>query len=150
LPIQCRIITQEQTLFDEPVDIVNAPSIEGEMGILPKHAPLIAVLSFGELTIRQGTAERNFAIGGGIIEVTPTQVTVLADSAEQAAEIDIERAEEARKRAQKIMAEGPPEDPAEFAALEQSIRRANLRLKVARKRGRLAGAAPARQGVEDN
>lgn len=148
MPINCQIITQEETLFDEPVDIVTAPSVQGEMGIMPQHAPLIAVLDFGELKVKQNGVERAFAIGGGLIEVTEERVIVLADSAEQSDGIDIQQAEEARQRAQKIMAEGPPEDPAEFAALEQSLRRANLRLKVARKQRR-AGAAPSRSGAAD-
>lgn len=141
MPINCQIITQEKTVFDEPVDIVTAPSVMGEMGIMPNHAPIIAVLDFGELKVRQGGEEKAFAIGGGIIEVTEERVIVLADAAEQSNDIDLQRAEEARQRAQKIMTEGPPEDPAEFAALEQSLRLANLRLKVAR-RNRAGSALP--------
>ncbi len=147
MPINCQIITQEKTVFDEPVDIVTAPSVLGEMGIMPNHAPIVAVLDFGELKVRQDGAEKAFAIGGGIIEVTEQKVIVLADSAEQSGAIDLQRAEEARQRAQKIMAEGPPEDPAEFAALEQSLRRANLRLKVARKRR--AGSSLPQTGQSD-
>jgi F-type H+-transporting ATPase subunit epsilon len=136
MSLHCKIITQERRVFDEDVDIVIAPSIEGEMGILPNHSPLIAALDYGELRIRQGTSEELFAIGGGVLEVASNRVIVLADSAEQAEEIDIARAEEARLRAERMMAEGAPEDPAAYAALEAAMRRAQLRIKVARKRSR--------------
>lgn len=134
MPLRCQIITQERLLFDEEVDIVIAPGIEGEMGILPQHAPLVAALDIGELRVRRGSFEESFAIGGGVLQVAHDRVIVLADSAEQAEEIDIARAEAARRRAEQMMAEGAPRDPATLAALEAAIRRANLRLKVARKR----------------
>lgn len=136
MPIRCEIITQERRVFAEDVDIVIAPGVEGEMGILPNHSPLIAALDFGELRVRQGDVEEAFAIGGGVLEVAGNRVIVLADSAEQAEEIDIARAEEARQRAERMMAEGAPEDPAAYAALEAAMRRAQLRLKVAGKRSR--------------
>jgi F-type H+-transporting ATPase subunit epsilon len=135
MPLRCQIITQERKLFDDVVDIVIAPGSEGEMGILPNHAPLVATLGFGELVVRRGGIEEVFAIGGGVLQVGHNRVIVLADSAEQAEDIDIARAEEARRRAEKLMAEGAPADPARYAALEAAIKRANLRLKVARKRG---------------
>ncbi len=139
MPLRCQIITQERLLFDEEVDIVIAPGIEGEMGILPQHAPLVAALDIGELRVRRGNFEESFAIGGGVLQVAHDHVIVLADSAEQAEEIDIARAEAARRRAEQMMAEGTPRDPATLAALEAAIRRANLRLKVARKRSRRGG-----------
>lgn len=133
MPLKCQIITQERMLFDEDVDIVIAPGSEGEMGILPNHAPLIAALDFGELIVRQGEVEEAFAIGGGVLQVAHNKVVVLADSAEYAEEIDMARAEEARRKAEQSMREGVPSDPAQSAALEAAIRRASLRLKVARK-----------------
>lgn len=141
MPLRCQIITQERLLFDEEVDIVIAPGIEGEMGILPQHAPLVAALDIGELRVRRGSFEESFAIGGGVLQVAHDRVIVLADSAEQAEEIDIARAEAARRRAEQMMAEGAPRDPATLAALEAAIRRANLRLKVARKRSRKSSTA---------
>lgn len=134
MPLKCQIITQERKVYDEMVDIVIAPGIEGEMGILPKHAPLVTTLNYGEVRVRRSEQEEAFAVGGGVLQVANDQVLILADSAEHAAEIDLARAEEARRRAQKIMAEGPPDDPAAYAALEAAIRRANLRLKVGYKR----------------
>lgn len=134
MPLKCQIITQERKLFDEDVDMVLAPGVEGEMGILPRHAPLITPLAFGEVRVRRGGQDEVFAVGGGVLQVSHNQVIILADSAEHGDEIDLARAEEARVRAQKIMQEGPPEDPAAYAALEAAIRRANLRLKIGQKR----------------
>lgn len=136
MPLRCEIITQERKLYDDEVDIVIAPGIQGEMGILPSHSPLIAALDFGELRVRKAGIQESFAIGGGVLKVANDRVIVLADSAERAEEIDVARADEARRRAERLMAEGPPEDPAAYAALEAAIRRANLRLKVARSRVR--------------
>lgn len=139
MSIQLQIITQEREVYNDDVDIVVVPGIEGEMGILPNHAPLITTLNYGELRIRKGNEEEHFAIGGGVLEVRPDKVTVLADSAESADEIDISRAEEARQRAEKFMAEGPPPDGADYAQIEATLRRSNIRLRVARRRRRGTG-----------
>jgi F-type H+-transporting ATPase subunit epsilon len=141
MPLHCEIVTQERKLFDENVDVIIAPASAGEMTILPQHSPLVAQLDFGELVVRTGDTEEFFAIGGGVMQINNDHVLVLADSAEQAEEIDLARAEEARRRAQQIMEEGVPQDPAEYAALEAQIRRANLRLKVARRHRPTASGA---------
>jgi F-type H+-transporting ATPase subunit epsilon len=135
MPIRCEIVTQERLLYSEDVDMVIAPGSDGELGILPHHAPLLTALAFGELRLKRGGGEESFAIGGGILEVTPGKVTVLADSAERADEIDLARAEEARKRAEEMLTAGPPADEDSLAALDTALRRSNIRLKVARKRG---------------
>ena len=134
MPIRCEIVTQERLLYSEDVDMVIAPGSDGELGILPHHAPLLTALNFGELRIKRGSGEDSFAIGGGILEVTPDKVTVLADSAERAADIDLARAEDARKRAETMLTEGPPADEDTLAALDAALRRSNIRLKVGRKR----------------
>ncbi len=133
MSLRCQIITQERTIFDEDVDIVLAPAIQGRVGILKQHAPLITALDFGELVIRQGGREETFAIGGGVLQVANDHVIVLAESAENVEDIDVARAEDARRRAEQIMAENPPQDPAELAALEATIRRADLRVRVGRR-----------------
>lgn len=142
MPLRVEIITQERKLYDGEADIVNARGTEGEMGILPQHAPLVTALDFGEVRIKRGDQEETFAVGGGVLQVAHDHVLILADSAEQAHEIDIARAEEARRRAQDMVAAGPQLDPAQQAALEAAIRRADLRLKVAQRRRtrRLPGA----------
>lgn len=136
MPIQCDIVTQERIVFSGKVDAVNVPGSEGRMGILPNHSPLLSALDFGEVVVRVGGSEDYFAIGGGFIEVQPDHVTILADSAEGANEIDVERAERARERAEQAMREGVREDPERAAAIRASLLRAQARLDVGRKRRR--------------
>ncbi len=134
MPIRCEIVSQDRTVFEGDVDIVVAPGAEGEMGILPHHSPLLTTLKPGVLKIRRGGSEEVFAISGGFMEVRPDIVTVLADAAEHAEEIDVARAEEARRRAEEAMRAGPPPGSEAFLAAEMALRRSNLRLQVARRR----------------
>lgn len=135
MPIQCDIVTQERTVFSREVDSVNLPGQEGRMGILPNHTVMLAALDFGEVVIREGGEEEYFAIGGGFAEILPDKVTILADSAESAAEIDLQRAQGARERAERAMSEGIPEDTERFAQIEAALRRAQVRIEVSRRRG---------------
>ncbi len=138
-PIRCEIVTQERVVYDQMVDMVIAPGVQGELGILPHHAPLLTALTPGELRVKKGEGEESFAISGGFMEVLPDHVSVLARSAEYAGEIDLARAEEARARAQKLLREGPPPgDFSQMVAIETALRRSQIRLKVARKRTRRA------------
>ena len=121
-------------MFEGDVDIVVAPGEDGEMGILPHHSPLLTTLKAGVMKIRRGTSEEVFAISGGFMEVRPDIVTILADAAENATEIDVARAEEARQRAEATMRAGPPPGSEAFLAAEMALRRSNLRLQVARRR----------------
>lgn len=134
--IQCDIVTQERVLFSGDVSSVSLPGTEGRMGILPNHSALLTSLGFGEIIIRTGDQEQYFAVGGGFAEVQPEKVVVLADSAEHAEEIDIDRAERARARAEKFMKEGVPEDPERYAQIRASLQRAQIRIDVARRRRR--------------
>ena len=105
------------------------------MGILPNHSALLTTLSFGEISVRHPDGEEeHFAIGGGYAEVQPDKVVVLADSAEQAEEIDVERADRARGRAEKAMKEGVTDDPDRYAQIQASLLRAQIRLDVGRRR----------------
>ncbi|MCS6835043.1 MAG: ATP synthase F1 subunit epsilon [Anaerolineae bacterium] len=132
MPIHVELVTQERKLFEEKqADMVIVPAIEGEMGILPRHAPVLTTLGFGEMVVRKGNAEERFAIYGGIVDVRPDKVVVLADTAESAYGISAEKAEEARARAAKMMAEGTHPDHNRQAALE--LRRAEMALKLSRK-----------------
>jgi F-type H+-transporting ATPase subunit epsilon len=133
MPIRCEIVSQDRQLFEGDVDIVIAPGVNGEMGILPNHAPLLSTLKFGFLKLRHGGEEEIFTIAGGIIEVQPTIVTVLADTAENIEEIDVVRAEAARERAQKTLQEGPPPDTDTYLKMEAALRRSNLRLEAVRR-----------------
>ena len=134
MPIQCDLVTQERLVFSGEADYVSLPGIEGVMGILPNHAPLLTALHFGEVIIRHDGTEDFYAIGGGFVEIQPEKVVILADTAEQAEEIDLERAEAARSRAEKAMAEGVQDDPMRYAQIEASLRRAQIRVDVSRKR----------------
>ena len=136
MPIQCDIITQERIVFSGAVDAVNVPGVEGRMGILPHHSPLLTMLDFGEVLVRTAGVEEYFAIGGVFIEVQPDHVTILADSAEQADEIDVERAENARRRAEEVMRTGVRDDPDRIAAVRASLLKAQVRLDVGRRRRR--------------
>ncbi|MEQ4490046.1 MAG: F0F1 ATP synthase subunit epsilon [Dehalococcoides mccartyi] len=127
------IVTAERSVFSEEVDLVVAPGIEGEMAILPHHAPLMTALQAGELKAKIDSEEYSMVVSGGFLEVRPDRVIVLADSAERAEEIDIARATEAKKRAEARMAD--KYEPGMLAAeTEASLRRAMIRLKVAEKR----------------
>ncbi len=125
------IVTAERIVYSEDVDVVIAPGAEGQLGILPHHAPLMTILQAGELVVRRGGEEDTLAISGGFLEVRPDRVIVLADSAERAEEIDMERAEAAKKRAEQRLMEKTAET--DVARIEASLRRAMARLTVADK-----------------
>ncbi len=131
--MQLDIVTMERLVVSEQVDYVSAPGIDGVLGILPEHAPLLTALNLGELRYKKDGEEHSFAIGGGFMEVRPDHVTVLADTAERAEEIDELRAEQARARAQQVLKENPPAT-VEAARIEQALRRAEVRLRVARRK----------------
>lgn len=130
MPIHCDIITQERVVYSGQVDYVSLPGVEGRMGILPNHSPLLTVLDFGEVMVRTHGQEEYFAVGGGFAEVRPDKVVVLADSAERADDIDLERAERARERAEKAHETISREDPARYEQIEASLRRAKIRIDV--------------------
>lgn len=136
MPIHIELVTQERKIFEETeADMIILPAVEGEMGVLPGHAPVLTTLSFGEMIVRKGSAEEYFAIYGGVVDVRPNKVVVLADVAESSFGINEEKAREARERAQKLMAEGVPDVENRQAMME--LRRAELQLKVSNKmRGR--------------
>ena len=133
MPIRCEIVSQDRMVWEGDADIVVVPGEAGEMGILPNHAPLLSTLKFGILKVRKKDDEELFTIAGGVIEVQTDLITVLADSAENVAEIDVARAEDARRRAEDILKEGPPTDTDAYLKLEAALRRSNLRLEAVRR-----------------
>jgi F-type H+-transporting ATPase subunit epsilon len=140
--LHCEIVTAERIVFDDQVDMVVAPGIEGQLGILPHHAPLITSLTYGELILRrEGKPDEYVAIGGGFMEVGPEHVTILADSAERAEEIDEERAEAARQAAAATMAQKRREDE-DFIRAEAALRRSLLWLQTAKRKRRAGGRPP--------
>ena len=136
--IRCEIITAERVVYCDEVDMVIAPGVEGALGILPHHAPLMTTLTVGELRVKkEGEEDLSLAISGGFMEVLSNQVTVLADSAERADEIDVARAEAARRRAEERLKQRREED-IDLARAQAALRRSLIRLKVARRKPRRA------------
>ena len=126
MTIKLDIVTAERVVFSEDVDVVVAPGIEGQLGVLPHHAPLMSILQPGELLVRKGGTEFCLAVSGGFLEVRPDRIIVLADAAERAEEIDITRAEEAKRRAKQRLEEGVPD--IDRARAEAALRRSLARL----------------------
>ena len=132
MPIHVELVTQERKVFEEPeADIIIVPAVEGEMGVLPNHAPVLTTLSFGELVVRKGDAEERFAIYGGVVDVRPDKVVVLADLAESSFALDLEKAQEARDRARDLVEEGP--SGVDNRQAELALRRANLAVRISQK-----------------
>jgi len=135
------IVTAERVVFSDDVDMVIAPGVEGQLGILPHHAPLMTMLLPGELLVRKGGEEFFLAISGGFLEVRPDRIIILADAAERVEEIDIARAEEAKRRAEERLSERAP--GLDMARAEAALRRSLARLKVVeRRRRRRVGTPP--------
>jgi F-type H+-transporting ATPase subunit epsilon len=133
MTIKLEIVTAERVVFTDDVDIVIAPGIDGDLGILPHHAPLMTVLNPGDLIARKSGEEYTMAISGGFLEVRDDRVIVLADAAERAEEIDIKRAEEAKKKAQEALSH--PTSQVDSAIAEAALHRAIARIHaVERKR----------------
>jgi F-type H+-transporting ATPase subunit epsilon len=133
MPIRCEIVSQDRMVYEGDVDIVVLPGTDGEMGILPHHAPLLTTLKFGLIKVRTRNDEQVFTVAGGVAEIQPTIVTVLADAAENVQEIDVARAEMARQHAAEALASVKTEDTDAYLALEAALRRSNLRLDAARR-----------------
>jgi len=136
MPIRCEVVSQDRMVYEGDADIVLVPGEMGLMGILPNHAPLLSTLKYGILTVRSQGIEQYFTVAGGIVEIQPDIVTVLADAAENVMEIDVSRAEAARRRAEEFLAKGPPPDTDSYLKMEAALKRSNLRLEAARRFGR--------------
>ena len=122
------VVTPEKMIFSDDVNVVLAWGVEGQLGILPYHAPLMTMLQPGDLVIRKGTQEDYLTISGGFLEVRPDKVVILADACERAAEIDVTRAEEAKKRAQEALKGA--KTTVDTATAEAALRRSLARLKA--------------------
>lgn len=132
MPLHVEIVTQEKKVFEErEADMVLVPGSEGEMGVLPHHAPVLTTMGFGELVVRKGNKEERFVIYGGVVDIRPDKVVALAYLAESSFALDDQKIEAARQSAAKMMAEGVPEAENRVAALE--LRRAELALRIKNK-----------------
>lgn len=132
MPIHLEIVTAERVVLSDDVDQINAPTKDGRVGILPRHAPLLTILDVGELDIIKDGVRTPFAVSGGFMEVLPNRVTILADTAERADEIDEARAEEARRRAEDRIRQRQSDQ--DMVLAEAELRKALIRLKVAQLR----------------
>ncbi len=124
------IVTTDHEVFKGDVDMVTVPGGDGDMGILPRHAPVLSTLKPGILRVKIGADQQEFAIGGGFIDILGDHVIILADSAERADQIDIARAEAARMRAAEML-KNPPANRDDLTRLEMAMRKSEVRLKVA-------------------
>jgi F-type H+-transporting ATPase subunit epsilon len=140
MPLHLEIVTPERLAYSDEVDMVLVPGIEGELGILPHHTPLVSLLGVGELKIRKGGDEESFAIAGGFLQVRPDKVVVMAETAEIDNEIDLERARHARDEAARALESGYVEG-ADLSAARAELQRALLRIRVAERR-RTEGRRP--------
>lgn len=134
MPIQLDIVTAEKLVFSASVDMVNAPTVDGRVGILPRHAPLLTMLAPGILDIVIGSERTPFAVSGGFMEVLPDHVTILADTVERADEIDEVRAERARQIAEERRKDALTERDQLLA--EAKLRKELVRLRVAQMKER--------------
>ena len=132
--MRLEIVTAERLVYSDDVSVLVAPGIDGELGILPHHAPLLTALKPGEIRVVKDGEESYMVVSGGFMEVMANRVTILADTAEHGGEIDEERAEAALRRAQERMASRGSDLDLEGAVA--SVQRSQARLKVARRRRR--------------
>jgi F-type H+-transporting ATPase subunit epsilon len=135
MPFRLEIVTPEKRAYADDVDFATLPGSEGELGVLPHHAPLISILGAGELRVRKGGVEESFAIIGGFVQVLPDKVVVMAETADLASEIDLERAQEARHSAERALEAGIVE-PVDLAQSRAELQAALVRIRVAERRHR--------------
>ena len=139
MPIRLEIVTPERLVYHDDVDGVQLPGSEGELGVLPRHAPLISTLGMGELRVRKGDLEDVFAVIGGFVQVRPDKVIVLAETADLASDIDLEKAHEARLDAERALEIGLVEG-ADLATARAALQAALVRMRIAERRQRREGA----------
>jgi F-type H+-transporting ATPase subunit epsilon len=128
--LRLRLVTPERLLLDEEVDEVTAPGVVGEFGVLPNHITFLSALEAGRFAYKRGGQAHHLAVSGGFAEVVDNVVTVLADAAEFAEEIDVERATTAWQRAGEQIKDLSPFSP-EFAEIQAALKRAEARMQVA-------------------
>jgi F-type H+-transporting ATPase subunit epsilon len=136
--IKLEVVTPDKMLLSKDVEVVVATGTEGEFGVLYGHIPFLASLAVGEMRFRDGNQTEYAAISGGFAEVTGKKVTILAEAAELAREIDIDRAARARERAEKRLAQTKAE-AMDYSRAEAALHRAMLRLKVTDRSGSALG-----------
>ncbi len=131
--IQFKIVTPEKTVFEDTIDQATLPVADGEVTILPNHRSYIGALKAGEIMIKKNGEEEIMSVSGGFVEFNSNELTVLADTAERAEEIDMARAEEGKKKAEEIMKQKVSMEDSEYARVAAAIEKEMARLKVGRK-----------------
>lgn len=133
MPVRCEIVSQDRIVFQGDVDIVVLPGAAGEMGILSHHSPILSVLQYGVIRVRSEGEDQFFTVAGGVAEVQPDQVTVLADAAENVEEIDVQRAADARLRAESLLKSEVSQDTDSYLQIQAALKRSNLRIDAVRR-----------------
>jgi F-type H+-transporting ATPase subunit epsilon len=139
VPLHLEVITPEKRVYEDDVDMVIAPGSEGYLGILPHHAPLLTSLGPGEFRVKKGGIEEVLAVFGGFMDVRADRVVVLTEAAEPAEEIDAQRAQEARERAQQVLNQAATLSAADEARARAALQRALVRIRVSERRRRTRG-----------
>ncbi|MEK9132249.1 MAG: ATP synthase F1 subunit epsilon [Patescibacteria group bacterium] len=139
--IHFKIVTPERVVFEDTIDEVIMPTVNGEIAVLPEHEPLVTLLKAGVLRIKKGATEIPLAVSSGVIEIDGKKIVVLADSAERADELEEEKIEKAKEEAKHIM-ESKRGDSEGFAQANAALERELARLKVVRKYRRSHGHSP--------
>jgi len=133
MSIRCEIVSQDRVVYQGEVDMVTIPGAAGEMGILPHHAPVLTVLNYGIITVKISGVVEHFTVAGGVAEVQPDQVTILADAAENVEEIDVQRALMARQKAEERLKEIQTVDKDRYMVMLSALKRSNMRLQAVKK-----------------
>jgi F-type H+-transporting ATPase subunit epsilon len=133
MSIRCEIVSQDRNVYQGEVDMVTIPGTAGEMGILPHHAPVLTVLNYGVITVKSSGVVEHFTVAGGVAEVQPDQVTILADAAENVEEIDVQRALMARQKAEERLKEIQTVDKDRYMVMLSALKRSNMRLQAVKK-----------------
>ncbi|KKW42492.1 MAG: F0F1 ATP synthase subunit epsilon [Candidatus Magasanikbacteria bacterium GW2011_GWA2_56_11] len=132
--LQFKLVTPDGIVYDDAIDQVSIPTAAGEITVLPRHIPLVSIISAGELRLKKDGAEIPLVVSGGVLEIRPgSQLYVLADTAERAEHIDMERAEAARARAEELMKQKEQMADVDFARLQAKMEKELARLRVGRK-----------------
>ena len=133
MSIRCEIVSQDRIVYQGEVDMVTIPGAAGEMGILSHHAPVLTVLNYGIITVKLSGVVEHFTVAGGVAEVQPDQVTILADAAENVEEIDVQRALMARQKAEERLKEIQTVDKDRYMVMLSALKRSNMRLQAVKK-----------------
>lgn len=132
--LKFKIVTPEKVIYENEISQISIPTMNGEVTILPNHIPLVSVLKAGELKIKDKDGEHNMAVSGGFLEVRGNnEIIILADHAERAEEIDLQKAEEARQRAEEQMKEVKNVQDVDYAKLQAVIEREANKMRIAKK-----------------